>query len=198
MSFNLPPLPYEMNALEPFVSQRTLEFHHGKHHNAYVSNLNKLIVNTPYAAMELEDIIRGASKPNEQALFNNAAQTWNHTFFWHSMKPGGGGEPKGEIAERLRESFGGYEQFHKAFLDAAMGRFGSGWAWLILKNGKLEITSTGNAGTPLVDGATCLLTCDVWEHAYYLDYQNRRNDFVIAFLEHLANWDYAAAQLAQS
>jgi Fe-Mn family superoxide dismutase len=196
MSFDLPPLPYAADALEPHVSRRTLEFHHGKHHKAYVEKTNSLTVGTPYEAMKLEDIMRGASAVGDQALFNNAAQAWNHDFFWHCMKPGGGGMPAGEINERLGKDFGGYEQFRQAFLDAAVGRFGSGWAWLVQRNGKLAVISTGNAGCPLVEGDACLLTCDVWEHAYYLDYQNRRSDFVSAFLDHLVNWEHASAQLS--
>jgi Fe-Mn family superoxide dismutase len=198
MGFKLPPLPYEFGALEPYISRPTLEFHHGKHHETYVSTLNSLIEGTPYEAMGLDEIMRQTSASNEDKVFNNAAQAWNHSFFWECMKPGGGGEPGGEILERLRKAFGDYNGFREAFLDAATGHFGSGWAWLALKDGKLAITTTPNAENPLVDGATCLLTCDVWEHAYYLDYQNRREDFVRAFLDHLVNWEYAAAQLARS
>lgn len=196
MSFKLPPLPYAANALEPHISQRTLEFHHGKHHDAYVTNLNKLAPGTPYATMALEEIVRkSAGKPEARAIFNNAAQIWNHTFFWNSMRPGGGGEPGGDLAKKLRDAFGSYGDFRQKFVDAAVGHFGSGWAWLVLDAGKLAIVSTHDADNPLTSNRVPLLTCDVWEHAYYLDYQNQRKTFVETFLDRLVNWEHAAAQL---
>jgi Fe-Mn family superoxide dismutase len=199
MAFTLPPLPYAANALEPHISQRTLEFHHGKHHDAYVKKLNELIEGKPYAKLSLEDIIRQtANKQDERAIFNNAAQVWNHTFFWHSMQPNGGGEPRGEAAKRLRESFGTNGGFRRIFTQAAVGQFGSGWVWLVLKNGKIDVITTPDAFNPLVSGEAPLLACDVWEHAYYLDYQNRRQAFVEAFLDHLVNWDHVAKQLIEA
>src|SRR5688572_24059541 len=173
MPFSLPPLPYAMHALEPHISRRTMEYHHGKHHETYVSTLNRLIEGKPYAAMTLEEIIRlSVARPEDRAIFNNAAQAWNHTEFWNSMKPGGGGEPGGELAELIREAHGSYAAFREAFLGVAVGRFGSGWAWLVLDQVKLAVISTPDAGNPMVAGKAPLLACDVWEHAYYLDYQN--------------------------
>ena len=199
MAFTLPPLPYAANALEPHISSKTLAFHHGKHHDTYVKTLNGLIEGKPYEDMELEEIIhRTAPKPEERAIFNNAAQTWNHTFFWHSMRPGGGGEPQGHLAKRLREGFGSYAGFRRVFADTAVKQFGSGWAWLVLNGGKLNVISTPDAWNPLTSGEAPLLTCDVWEHAYYLDYQNQRKAFVEAFLDHLVNWEFAAQQLEQA
>jgi Fe-Mn family superoxide dismutase len=198
MPFELPPLPYPKNALEPHVSGKTMSFHHGKHHKAYVDTLNRLIEATPLAGKGLEDIIRATAKDAaKQKIFNNAAQTWNHTFFWNSMAPKGGGRPGGELAKRIEADFGGLDKFKEQFKTAATGRFGSGWAWLVLDGGALKVTSTANAETPIVSGQQPLLTCDVWEHAYYLDYQSRRADFVDAFLEHLVNWTFAAAQLEE-
>ncbi len=195
-AFTLPALPYAQDALEPHISARTLSVHHGKHHQAYVDNLNKLVAGTPMADLPLEEIIRRtAGKPDQTGLFNNAAQVWNHTFFWNSMQPNGGGAPTGKLAERINASFGGFDAFKTAFSEAAMTQFGSGWAWLVQEGDTLKIVKTSNADTPLAHGQTALLTCDVWEHAYYLDYQNRRKDFVQAFLDHLANWDFAASQL---
>jgi superoxide dismutase, Fe-Mn family len=194
--FLLPALPYAQAALEPHVSARTLSFHYGKHHQAYVDNLNKLAVGASMADLSLEEIIRQtAGKPDQAGLFNNAAQVWNHTFFWNSMKPDGGGAPTGNLAERINATFGSYDVFKTAFSEAAMTQFGSGWAWLVQDGDTLKIVKTANADTPLAHGQTALLTCDVWEHAYYLDYQNRRKDFVAAFLDHLANWGFAAEQL---
>jgi superoxide dismutase, Fe-Mn family len=199
MAFTLPPLPYAANALEPHISQRTLEFHHGKHHEAYVKKLNELIEGKTYAKLSLEDIIlQTAAKREDRAIFNNAAQVWNHSFFWHCMQPNGGGDPRGEIAKRMRESFGTNGGFRRLFTEAAVGQFGSGWAWLVLKNGKVDIVTTPDAFNPLVSGETPLLTCDVWEHAYYLDYQNRRQAFVEAFLDHLVNWDFVSKQLIEA
>lgn len=191
MAFKLPDLPYPADALEPHISRRTLEFHHGKHHAAYVSKTNELISGTPYADMGLEDIIRKShAKSDERTLFNNSAQVWNHTFFWNCMRKGGGGQPQGDVAKRLQESFGGYDGFRKKFTDAAVGQFGSGWAWLALDGGKATVYSTKDAENPLIKNQVPLLTCDVWEHAYYLDYQNQRKSFVDAFLDHLVNWTH--------
>jgi Fe-Mn family superoxide dismutase len=196
MGFELPPLDFAFDALEPHISARTMEFHYDKHHRTYVSKLNQLVEGSPPARMSLEDVMRrSADSPSGQALFNNAAQAWNHAFFWKCMKPKGGGAPRGALAERLKGSFGGYEKVRTAFLDAATGQFGSGWAWLVQSGDRLEVMATANADNPLVRGKIPLLTCDVWEHAYYLDYQNRRADFVKAFVDHLVNWEYAASQL---
>lgn len=193
MAFDLPPLPYDLNALEPYISANTLSFHYGKHHQAYVTNLNGLIEGTDLEKKSLEDIIQiSAGDKDKVGVFNNAAQVWNHTFYWHSMTPQGGGKPKGKLAEKINEDFGSYEEFAKLFKQAGVTQFGSGWAWLVLnKDGKLEIMKTGNADLPLVHGKKALFTCDVWEHAYYLDYQNRRPDYVDTFLNHLINWDFA-------
>jgi Fe-Mn family superoxide dismutase len=194
--FSLPPLPWPDNALEPHISARTIGFHYGKHHQAYVDNLNKLTAGTPLAGLVIEEIIQQtAGKPDKAGIFNNAAQVWNHTFFWNSMKPNGGGAPTGKLAGMINQAFGSFDAFKAAFTEAAMTQFGSGWAWLVLEGGKLKVVKTANADTPLAHGQKALLTCDVWEHAYYLDYQNRRKDFVAAFLDKLANWDFAAAQL---
>ncbi len=196
MSFELPPLDYPYDALAPHISARTMEFHHDKHHKAYVDKLNKLVQDSPLARLSLEEVMRKtADDPSKRAVFNNAAQAWNHAFFWKCMGPKSGGAPNGAIAERLKASFGGYDQFRTAFVDAATGQFGSGWAWLAQSGDKLEIITTANADNPMLRGKIPLLTCDVWEHAYYLDYQNRRADFVKAFVDHLANWEFAAHQL---
>ncbi len=197
MPFELPPLPYPDTVLEPYYSAKTFSFHHGKHHKAYVDNLNKLLPGSPYEGLALEDIIQAtAGDASKAGFFNNAAQVWNHTFFWHCMTPGGGGRPAGELAARLDAAFGSYEKFAEQFKAAAVGRFGSGWGWLVLDGGELKIISTPNAETPLAQGKVALLTVDVWEHAYYLDYQNRRPDFVQAFLDYLVNWDFVARNLA--
>ena len=197
MAFELPPLPYPADALQPYMSAETFSYHHGKHHAAYVANLNKLIEGTDLANKSLEEIIKATfGDPDKVGIFNNAAQVWNHTFFWESMKPGGGGAPTGPIADKINADFGGYDKFAEAFKTAAATQFGSGWAWLVLDNGTLKVTKTPNAENPLVYGQTPLLTLDVWEHAYYLDYQNRRPDFINAYLEHLVNWDAANARLA--
>lgn len=196
MAFELPSLPYPDTALEPYYSARTLSFHHGKHHKAYVDNLNKLLPESGFEGKTLEEIILAASAAGGQpGLFNNAAQVWNHTFFWNCMRPGGGGRPAGPLAERIDAAFGGYDKFAEQFKAAAVGRFGSGWGWLVLDGGDLKIMSTANADTPLAQGKAALLTVDVWEHAYYLDYQNRRPDFVQTFLEHLVNWDFVEQNL---
>ena len=196
MAIALPPLPYADNALEPHYSAKTISFHYGKHHKAYVDNINKMIAGTPLESKPLEDIIKAsAGDASKAGMFNNSAQVWNHTFFWSCMKPGGGGRPQGELARRIDASFGSYEKFAEQFKAAAVGRFGSGWGWLVLDGTNLKIVSTPNAETPMASKQTAVLTVDVWEHAYYLDYQNRRPDFVQAFLDHLVNWDFAAANL---
>ena len=195
-AFTLPALPYPQDALEPYISTKTMGFHYGKHHQTYVDNLNKLVAGTPLAAQPLENIIREtAGVADKTAIFNNAAQAWNHAFFWQSMKAVESDLPKGPLMDLIRKSFGGFEEFKSAFVAAAAGQFGSGWVWLVQDGDKLLIVKTSNADTPLAHGQTALLTCDVWEHAYYLDYQNRRKDFVEAFLTHLANWNFAARQL---
>jgi superoxide dismutase, Fe-Mn family len=192
MSIQLPDLPYAADALEPHVSARTFEFHHGKHHKAYVDKLNAAIEGTDYASQSLEEIIAASNKASDTAVFNNAAQTWNHTFLWHSMSPNGGGAPTGDLADAINEKFGDFDAFKTAFKNAAMGQFGSGWAWLVQTGDGVDIVTTGNADTPLVHGTTPLLTLDVWEHAYYLDYQNRRDAYVESFLTNLINWHFAA------
>ena len=195
-AFTLPALPYAQDALEPYISARTMSFHYGKHHQAYVDSLNKLVAGTPAAGQPLETIIvESAGKADKAAVFNNAAQAWNHAFFWKSMKPGGGGQPTGRLSNLIVKSFGSFDEFKNAFVAAAVAQFGSGWVWLVQEGDTLKIVKTSNADTPIAHKQTVLLTCDVWEHAYYLDYQNRRKDFVQAFLDHLANWEFAAAQL---
>jgi len=195
-AFQLTPLPYGQNALEPYMSARTMNFHYGKHHQAYVDNLNKLVAGTPWAGQPLEKVVvESAGMADKVAVFNNAAQVWNHTFFWQSMKAGGGGKPTGRLLELIEKSFGSFEEFKKAFVDAAVAQFGSGWVWLVKEADVLKIVKTSNADTPVAHGQTPLMTCDVWEHAYYLDYQNRRKDFVHAFLDHMVNWGFAASQL---
>jgi len=198
MAFELPPLPYAPTALEPIISARTFEFHHGKHHAAYVTNLNNLVKDTPMAALTLEEVIAESHKAGTAGVFNNAAQVWNHTFFWHCLKAGGGGAPTGAIAAMIDEAFGSYDKFRDEFKQAGVTQFGSGWAWLVLDHGALKITKTANADTPLVHGQTPLLTADVWEHAYYLDFQNRRPDFLTAFLDSLVNWDFVNENLAKA
>lgn len=190
MSFDLPPLPYEMNALEPYISTTTMEFHYGKHHRTYVENLNKLVKDTEFEQMSLDKIIKEtAGNPAYTMIFNNAAQAWNHEFFWKCMSPNGGGAPKDELGKKIEHDFGSYENFRQEFKNAATSQFGSGWAWLAEKDGKLQVLKTSNADTPLAHGMDPIITLDVWEHAYYLDYQNRRVDFVDAFLDHLVNWE---------
>ena len=199
MAFELPPLPYPKTALEPHTSAKTLEFHHGKHHQAYVTNLNNLVKDGPMASQSLEDIIRATAKDEAKAgVFNNAAQVWNHTFFWNCMKPNGGGQPSGDVAQAIQKSFGSYDKFKEEFKNACVTQFGSGWGWLIADGGALKVVKTPNAVNPLSQGKSALLTCDVWEHAYYLDYQNRRPDFVDTFLTHLVNWDFVAQNLSKA
>lgn len=196
MSITLPDLPFSKDALEPHISANTLEFHHGKHHNAYVTNLGKLIAGTPMENLSLEEIImKSAKDASMTGVFNNAAQVWNHTFYWNCMKKNGGGKPSGKIAAAIDKTFGSYEKFIEEMKNAATTQFGSGWAWLVKEGDALKIMKTSNADTPMVHGAKALLTIDVWEHAYYLDWQNRRPDYVAAFLDNLVNWDFVESQM---
>ncbi len=197
MSFELPPLPYAQDALEPHYTARTLSFHHGKHHKAYVDMLNKLVDGTDLDGLTLDEVIAAVQgKPDKQAVFNNAAQIWNHSFFWSSMKPGGGGSPAEELAAELTKHLGGVDQAVEALRTAGATRFGSGWVWLIDDSGELRVVSTANAEQPTGPGVTPLLVVDVWEHAYYLDYQNLRPLYLQTFFERLVNWDFVAANLA--
>ena len=199
MPFELPPLPYAKDALAPHISANTLDFHHGKHHQAYVTNLNNLTKDTPLASKGLEEVIKEvAGDSGKVGVFNNAAQVWNHTFFWHCMKPAGGGKPTGQVASAIDQGFGSYEKFVEEFKNACVTQFGSGWGWLAAENGTLKVVKTLNADLPLAHGQKALLTCDVWEHAYYLDYQNRRPDYVQAFLDNLVNWDFVNENLAKA
>jgi len=200
MAFTLPELPYARNALAPHISEETLNFHYGKHHQAYVTNLNGLVDGTDLAGKSLEEVIKiSAADKSKAGVFNNSAQVWNHTFYWHSMKPGGGGKPQGKVAELIERDLGGYDNFVKEFKQAGATQFGSGWAWLSYKGGKLVISKTPNAETPLTEeGTTPLMTMDVWEHAYYLDYQNRRPDYIDTFLNSLVNWDFVNQNLADA
>jgi Fe-Mn family superoxide dismutase len=199
MMHTLPPLPYADNALAPIITANTLSFHYGKHHKTYLDNLNKLVADGAMAEMSLEQIVRAsAGQADKVAIFNNAAQVWNHTFYWNSLKPQGGGSPTGTLATQIDASFGNLDNFKKEFAATAVGQFGSGWAWLVNAGDTLKIVKTGNAETPLTQqGVTPLLTVDVWEHAYYLDFQNRRADYVNAVLDRLLNWDFAAENLAK-
>lgn len=192
----LPPLPYADNALDPVISANTVGFHYGKHHKGYFDNLNKLVAGTEFADLPLEQIIaKTAGKTERTAIFNNAAQTWNHTFYWRSLKPRGGGEPPSVLKQKIEASFGAVDACKKELSTAAMAQFGSGWVWLALDGDKLKVLKTGNADMPLTTGVKPLLTIDVWEHAYYLDYQNRRADYVAAVLDKLICWDFAAENL---
>ncbi len=192
MAFTLPPLPYDKTALAPHISGETLDYHYGKHHQAYVTNLNKLVEGKPEASKSLEDIILSS----EGGVFNNAAQIWNHTFYWQSMKPNGGGLPTGDLADAINRDFGSFERFAEEFTAAATTQFGSGWAWLVLgKDKKLAVTKTPNADLPMKHGNKALLTIDVWEHAYYIDFRNQRPKYIETFLKSLANWDFALANL---
>jgi Fe-Mn family superoxide dismutase len=189
-------LPYSETALEPFMSAKTLSFHHGKHYKGYIDKVNKLIKGTPYSRMSPEDIIKATvGKPDKADIFNNAAQAMNHALFWKCMKQGGGGEPSGKLADMIKSSFGSYGKFKEEFSKSAAGRFGSGWVWLVQDGDKLKVMSTSNAYTPLARGLNPILGCDVWEHSYYLDYQNRRGDYVSAFLDKLVDWDAAEKRL---
>jgi Fe-Mn family superoxide dismutase len=190
MTFELPPLPFAKNALAPYISEETLEYHYGKHHKAYVDNLNKLIANTPFANKSLEEIIM----TSDGGIFNNAAQVWNHTFYWNCLAPDSNSMPKAILAEKINEAFGSFDKFRERFTQTAISTFGSGWAWLVKqKDGSLDIVSTSNAQTPMTNHQTALLTCDVWEHAYYIDYRNARPKYVEQFWE-IVNWDFVASQ----
>jgi Fe-Mn family superoxide dismutase len=192
MAIELPPLPYALNALEPHISRETLEYHHDKHHQTYVTNLNNLLPGSGFENRTLEEIIKSSSG----AIFNNAAQVWNHTFYWHCLSPNGGGEPSGELATQIEKAFGSFTVFQEQFTKTAIATFGSGWAWLVLTpEGKLEIISTSNAGTPLTDNKKALLTCDVWEHAYYIDYRNARAKYVESFWK-CVNWAFVASNFS--
>lgn len=192
----LAPLPYANNALEPVISANTLSFHYGKHHKTYVDNLNNLVANSDLAGQSLEQIIKAtAGQSDKAAIFNNAAQVWNHMFYWHSLKPNGGGEPSAALKQKIEAAFGSVDACKKEFAQAAVTQFGSGWAWLVLDGDKISIAKTANAETPITKNIRPLLTIDVWEHAYYLDFQNRRADYVNMILDKLINWDFAAANL---
>ena len=192
MAFELPPLPYAQDALAPHMSAETLEYHYGKHHKTYVDNLNKAVDGTPDADLSLEEIILKADGP----LFNNSAQVWNHTFFWNSLSPNGGGQPSGAVADKINADFGSYDEFRTQITQAGITQFGSGWAWLIDNGGKLEVIKTANADTPLKHGQKALWTIDVWEHAYYIDYRNARPKFIDVVLDNLINWDFVNQNLA--
>lgn len=190
MAFDLPPLPYAMDALDPYISMTTMEFHYGKHHKAYVDNLNKLIMETEFSDMPLEKIVKNtAGKAELTGIFNNAGQAWNHEFFWNTMSPTGGGKPKAALLKKMERDFGSYDNFRVEFKNAATTQFGSGWAWLVEKDDKLSVMKTSNADTPIAHGYKPIIGIDVWEHSYYLDYQNRRADYVDAYLDHLVKWN---------
>ena len=196
MSFELPSLPYANDALAPYMSAETLDFHHGKHHQTYVTNLNNLLKDNKLQGASLEDIVVKSSKDTSMAgIFNNAGQHWNHILFWQCMKPNGGGSIPSELEARLNSDFGSVDQFKEAFIQAGTTQFGSGWAWLAIDNGKLVVTKSANASNPLVDGMKPILGCDVWEHSYYIDYRNKRPDYLKAFLDSLVNWEFVASQL---
>ncbi len=195
MAFTLPKLPYELDALAPHMSAETLKFHHGKHHKTYVDKLNKAIEGTPYGELSLGEIIQKSWRKDWE-VFNNAAQHWNHSFFWGCLSPNGGGEPSGDLKRQIDKDFGSFDTFQKTFADAAAKQFGSGWAWLVLDGQQLRVITTANAELPMLHGQQALLTCDVWEHAYYLDYQNERPKFIDAFLKQVANWNFAAERFA--
>jgi Fe-Mn family superoxide dismutase len=192
MPFVLPPLPWAKDALAPLISAETIDFHYGKHHQAYVTNLNKLLEGKPEATKSLEDVIQGAG---EGGVFNNAAQVWNHTFYWSSLRKPGGAGPSGKLLDAINRDFGSLDALKQQFKEAATTQFGSGWAWLVLDGAKLKVTKTANADLPMKHGQKALLTCDVWEHAYYIDFRNARPNYVDAFLNQLANWDFAAKNL---
>lgn len=197
MAYQLPDLPYDYNALEPYMSARTLEFHHDKHHAKYVSTYNEMVKDTELDDQPIEEVIKATFKDaSKGGIFNNGAQAWNHTFYWNCLKPSGGGQPSGELADKINSDLGGFDKFVEEFKNAAATQFGSGWAWLALDGGSLKVLKTPNAENPLALGMTPLLTLDVWEHAYYLDYQNKRPDFIQTFLDQMVNWDFVAQNLA--
>ncbi|TLU84226.1 MAG: superoxide dismutase [Chlorobium sp.] len=192
MAYKQPALPYAENALEPHISAKTISFHYGKHHAAYVNNFNNLAAGTPLDDLSIEDAIaQTANDPQKVGVFNNAAQALNHTFYWNCLKPNGGGIPAGKLADKITADFGSFDKFKEELKNAAATQFGSGWAWLVLDNGTLKVVKTGNAQTPLTSGQVPILTIDVWEHAYYLDYQNRRPDYVASLIDNLLNWEFA-------
>jgi superoxide dismutase, Fe-Mn family len=198
MPFRLPPLPYDYTALEPYLSSDTLRFHHDKHHQTYVDTLNKLIAGTKFESMPLEEIIRASAGGEEhRKIFNNAAQVWNHTVQWNCMRASGGGAPPKEIGQQIDKAFGSFDEFKQKFKEAGVNQFGSGWAWLVSEKGRLSVVATPNAVPPFIEGKDVLMTCDVWEHAYYLDFQNRRPDYIATFLDHLVNWDYVGQRMSQ-
>jgi Fe-Mn family superoxide dismutase len=197
MSFTLPPLPYAYDALQPYMSKETLEYHHDKHHNAYVTNGNNLLKGTEWEGKTLEEIVKGSFGKNAP-LFNNAGQHYNHLHFWHWMKPNGGGKIPGALEKAVVDSFGSVDKMKEDFIAAGVGQFGSGWAWLCVKNGKIEVSKTANGESPLVQGASPILGCDVWEHSYYIDYRNRRPDYLKAFVDSLVNWEYVAEMYAKA
>ncbi len=199
MTYELPPLPFDYTALEPHVSKSTLEFHHDKHHAAYVNNYNNMVKGTDMESKSIEEVIKATYNDASKAgIFNNAAQAWNHTFYWNCIKPSGGGQPSGELADKIAADFGSFDKFKEEFKAAAATQFGSGWAWLVLDKGTLKVTKTSNAENPLAMGITPLLTIDVWEHAYYLDYQNKRPDYIDTFISSLINWDFVAEQMKKA
>jgi len=199
MAYKQPALPYAENALEPHISAKTIGFHYSKHHAAYVNNFNNLVAGSPLDSMSIEEVIAlSAADPQKAGIFNNAAQAWNHTFYWNCLTPDGGGEPSGELAAKIELDFGSFDKFKDELKSAAATQFGSGWAWLVLENGVLKVVKTGNAQTPSTSGQKPVLTVDVWEHAYYLDYQNRRPDYVAAVIDNLLNWEFAAENFSSA
>ena len=199
MAFELPPLPYAHDALGPYMSRETLEFHHDKHHLAYVTALNNLVKDTPLAGKSLEEVCKASfGDASKQAIFNNAGQHWNHALFWPAMKPGGGGAIPSELESRLTSDFGSVDAFKEQFVQAGVGQFGSGWCWLVVDAGKLKVTKTPNGENPLVHGQHAILGCDVWEHSYYIDYRNRRADYLQAFVDNLVNWEFVTQKLAEA
>lgn len=197
MAYELPPLPFGYSDLEPHITAKTFEFHHDKHHAAYVTNYNNMVKDTPMDSMSLEEVIKAtAGDASKVGIFNNAAQAWNHTFYWNCMKPNGGGTPTGDLANKINADFGSFDAFKEQFKQAGATQFGSGWAWLVLDNGTLKVAKTLNADNPLTQGQKPLLTMDVWEHAYYIDYQNRRPDYISTFMDKLINWDFVSQQLS--
>ena len=199
MTYELPPLPFDYTALEPHVSKSTLEFHHDKHHAKYVNNYNDMVKGTDMESKSIEEVIKATyNDSSKSGIFNNAAQAWNHTFYWNCIKPGGGGKPSGALADKIAADFGSFDKFKEEFTTAASTQFGSGWAWLVLDKGTLKVAKTSNAENPIAMGMTPLLTIDVWEHAYYLDYQNKRPDYIQTFISSLINWDFVAEQMKKA